>query len=594
MMPFTAAEGVVDLTVGGLGDFNASMGGVQKTLDSVGRGLSAVSRTARNVFLGLSGAVGASVALAARQEQAEARLAAVVRATGNAAGFTTEQLLEQANALQAVTTFGDEVIIKAQGILATFKEITGDEFEDVTEAVLDVAQLLDNDAKQGAIQFGKALNDPIKGVTALADAGIQFTDAQREQIKNFIETNQLAKAQRVILEEVKGQFGGVARAAALTDTGAMLQLKNLIGAIAEDLGKIFLPMLGRLARAVASYVPKIREWIAANKVLIKTTVLWTAKVSLGTAAISALSSAIVGLLLAVQAMKAIGATLAAVGAVFLTFAGLVAVIMTGLAIFLVSLALSDVLDDMFDLSDQLARIPIRLKALRELFLVGLGGITAVFVASTATWLDVMTQQFQAIFNVVKISIAAINDAWEQKSIDPVLAGGKALLLLPKTMGEDFVARTAARFEGIGDDIHEAMGQVLLDMDKELALAAKILGRPESVARKDLLKNYGQTLSDALAPAFALFDEFKAKLEARFKIPDVTLPKGGGTIGAEVETNLRPSFTSLEGAFKGLQTAGTKRETIAQRQLTEAEKQVAATRAVEAAVRGKQRVPVLAK
>jgi len=153
-----------------------------------------------------------SVKDAAEASRVNQRLAAVLKATGNASGFTTKELIDQASALQNVTTTGDEAIKSVQTIVATFRGISGKEFERTVENVLDLSTVLGTDAKSAAIQLGKALNDPIKGVTALGRAGVQFTEEQKAMLKKMVETNKLADAQRLILKELDMQVGGVARA----------------------------------------------------------------------------------------------------------------------------------------------------------------------------------------------------------------------------------------------------------------------------------------------------------------------------------------------------------------------------------------------
>ena len=122
-----------------------------------------------------------------RQEDAIAQLDARLKSTGNAAGFTSKQLQGMAASLQGVTRFGDEAIIEMQSLLLTFTEIGGDTFTDATEAILNVSTAMGQDLQTAAIQVGKALNDPILGVTALARSGIQFTQSQKDTIKSLVE-----------------------------------------------------------------------------------------------------------------------------------------------------------------------------------------------------------------------------------------------------------------------------------------------------------------------------------------------------------------------------------------------------------------------
>lgn len=166
-------------------------------------------------------------------EKVQAQLTAALKSTGGAAGQTVKMLNEHAAALQAVTTYGDEATNSAQAILLTFTKIQGDTFPKATEAVLDMATALQMDLKSAAIQVGKALNDPILGVTALGRAGVQFSEDQKAMIKTLVETGHTAEAQIIILRELETQFGGSATAARDTLGGALEALKNAFGDLLE-------------------------------------------------------------------------------------------------------------------------------------------------------------------------------------------------------------------------------------------------------------------------------------------------------------------------------------------------------------------------
>lgn len=170
-----------------------------------------------------------AVALFKEQEQVEAKLNATLKSTGFAAGLTADRITDMASALQSQTTFGDEAIIGAQSLLLTFKEVGEQVFPRATEAILDMSAAMGQDLRSTTVQVGKALNDPIQGVTALRRVGVQLTGAQEEMIEKFVEVNDVAAAQEIILQELESQFGGVAKAAGETATGAMEQFKNAIG-----------------------------------------------------------------------------------------------------------------------------------------------------------------------------------------------------------------------------------------------------------------------------------------------------------------------------------------------------------------------------
>lgn len=185
--------------------------------------------------MGVAIAAGAGIATAAfgkyiantiEAEKVQAQLAARIKSTGSAAGLAVGDLNKMAAALQKATTFDDESIGRAQATLLTFTRVGKENFQRATEAVLDLSTALGTDLNGAALQVGKALNDPVQGLTALSRAGVQFSDSQKTLIKELVETNRTAEAQRVILGELETQMGGSARAARDTLGGALQALRN--------------------------------------------------------------------------------------------------------------------------------------------------------------------------------------------------------------------------------------------------------------------------------------------------------------------------------------------------------------------------------
>jgi len=169
-------------------------------------------------------------------ENALAQLNATIKSTGGAAGLSSDEMVAMAQGLQKVTTFGDDAIIASEALLATFTKIGKDVFPTATETMLDMSTALKIDLKGAAIQLGKALNDPVNGISALSKAGVSFTEAQKDVIKSLVETGDVAGAQVMILQELQAEFGGSARAARDTFGGAVTALQNAFGDLLEGSG----------------------------------------------------------------------------------------------------------------------------------------------------------------------------------------------------------------------------------------------------------------------------------------------------------------------------------------------------------------------
>jgi len=201
-----------------------------------------------------------SLELANEQTRVETQLASVLSSTGMAAGLTATELKNMASELQNVTTFGDEAIIGGQNLLLTFTNIGKDVFPAATATMLDMSTALGQDLKTSAVQLGKALNDPVLGVTSLTRAGVQFTDVQKEMISTLVEAGDVAGAQAIIMAELNTQFGGSAQAQVDTFAGGITQLSNSYGDLQEQVGFAiqrndeFVGVLQRVVSAATSFV----------------------------------------------------------------------------------------------------------------------------------------------------------------------------------------------------------------------------------------------------------------------------------------------------------------------------------------------------
>ncbi|WP_086932195.1 hypothetical protein [Agarilytica rhodophyticola] len=211
----------------------------ERDVESWGRRVTAVVGGAIATFGAIS--LADEIVEATRIEQrALGQLRQGLITTNNAVKLSYDEIVQSAENLQDVSTFASADIIKAQSQLITFTQITGDEFIRTTEVAADLAVRFDGDLKGAVIQLGKALNDPITNLSALADAGIQFSEDQKAMIAALIESGNLAAAQRVILKELEVQFGGSARAARNDFGGALEGLSNAAASLlaADNLGGV--------------------------------------------------------------------------------------------------------------------------------------------------------------------------------------------------------------------------------------------------------------------------------------------------------------------------------------------------------------------
>lgn len=244
----------------GLLDLGSIAGGALK----LGLGLAAGGTAA------LTAGLFTSVKAAAEAEDVQADLAATLLSTKGAAGMTLDALNELASGFQNTTRFEDDVVLKGESMLLTFTNIGKDVFPQATEAMLNMGQKFGS-VDAAALQLGKALNDPIAGVGALRRVGVQLTDQQEQQVKDFMAINNIAGAQKIILGELQTEFGGLAVAAGQTLSGKLDILKNKFGDIQEKIGGAMLPGLTKLGESliktldnpiVTKAIDSITNWLA--------------------------------------------------------------------------------------------------------------------------------------------------------------------------------------------------------------------------------------------------------------------------------------------------------------------------------------------
>lgn len=132
--------------------------------------------------------------------------------------------------MAASTQFDDDSIRSAAATLATFRSVHGATFRDAVKLAADYAALSGNDVTSAAQTIGMALEGQRRGV-------LKLTKAQDEQIKTLKEQGRAAEAQGVVMDALKGKFGGLAEAMNTGLTQSTTCAAKAWDELAEALGK---------------------------------------------------------------------------------------------------------------------------------------------------------------------------------------------------------------------------------------------------------------------------------------------------------------------------------------------------------------------
>jgi phage-related minor tail protein len=211
-----------------------------------------------------AGVIGYKLASAAYESQkVMAQTTAIITATGGAAGVTAEQVSALSEKLSMQIGVDDELIQSSANLLLTFKAVQNQagEGNDIFNRAVTVTQDMANvfgGADAAAKQLGKALADPVAGLTALKKSGIDFTEQQKQQIETLVKSGKSLEAQKIILEEIENQVGGTAAASA---TG-FDRMKVAVGNVAETFGALLIPFIERFANFVINNVVPYMDKLA--------------------------------------------------------------------------------------------------------------------------------------------------------------------------------------------------------------------------------------------------------------------------------------------------------------------------------------------
>lgn len=197
----------------------------KETADAISKSIGGVLSGA--VFgIGLGSIFSKFITETRNSQNEQAQLAAVLRSTGEAAGWTQAQLNQMASSLAGVFSEGD--INRAQTRLLSYTGVVGEEFPRALQATIDMAARMGVEVEQAAETIGRALDVPSQGLSSLSKQGFRFTDEQKKLVEQLEKTGKVAEAQAIVLSALESSYGGAAEAARNTFGGALLALQNQI------------------------------------------------------------------------------------------------------------------------------------------------------------------------------------------------------------------------------------------------------------------------------------------------------------------------------------------------------------------------------
>tara|TARA_Y100000593_G_scaffold36324_1_gene70717 strand:- start:9245 stop:12100 length:2856 start_codon:yes stop_codon:yes gene_type:complete len=211
--------------------------------------------------------------------EAIGRVHAVLKSTNNAVGVSVGQIKALATELQETTGVSDTFTISTAALLASFKNIHEEVFPAAIKSIIDTTaamhggKVTEEALRAETVRLGKALNDPIKGMTALTRVGVTFSTQQKQQINLHMLSGKSIKAQQMILKELNDEFADQASVEGYNNT--MRVLSTAVGDLQKRIGEQLTPTVIAFAESMTQAV----ELLDANRVIRWTKSLGAAYVS---------------------------------------------------------------------------------------------------------------------------------------------------------------------------------------------------------------------------------------------------------------------------------------------------------------------------
>lgn len=223
---------------------------VRKQLSSLQKDLSGFGKSWSLYVTGpLTVAAGVAVKAADVQLKNEQRLLTALRGRED----IQQRLIQQAGELQSRSLFGDEEIIGQQAFLASLG-LTEQQINDTIEAAAQLSSAtgmtLDSAVKNLAKTYGGLSGE-------LGESIPKLKELTTEQMKN-------GEAVKFILDN----YRGFAESAAETGLGPLQQLKNSIGDVGEEIGKVLMPMVQEAAKVLKEFAIWLQDLSPTAKTVI--------------------------------------------------------------------------------------------------------------------------------------------------------------------------------------------------------------------------------------------------------------------------------------------------------------------------------------
>lgn len=192
-------------------------------------------------------------------QEGAALLDLTIKNLGDKASMSADDVKDFAGEIMKVTKFEDDAAIAAQTLFMRLGTLDASAIKRATVASADLATVLGGDMEAASMKIMTALKSPENGIAALKQAGIKFTDEQKNMVKALVEAGDEAAAQEIIMSQLEASIGGAATTIGETASGKMAIFTNRLGDVGEMIGTAMLPALDMLMPVLDGLVVWLEE-----------------------------------------------------------------------------------------------------------------------------------------------------------------------------------------------------------------------------------------------------------------------------------------------------------------------------------------------
>lgn len=218
----------------GVENSTASLGALGRVM----MGLGPAGMAAAAAIGAVVGVLAVGIREFAQYELASVALEGTLRRVGNISGMTADELREFASSIESASLITEEKVLEIEAVFLRLGITAGKQFRDVTQLSVDLAAVMGTDPVQAAQALGRAIEDPIDGLSQLRRSFKELDEGTIAAVQALARAGDETGAVTLLIERLQEKIGGSAATQADTLYGAWLRATDAAGDFARSAAEV--------------------------------------------------------------------------------------------------------------------------------------------------------------------------------------------------------------------------------------------------------------------------------------------------------------------------------------------------------------------